>query len=201
MHPLRYLFSIQQAYWIRGHFGGEGQSDREALLAYLSQLRPSRIDWSNSARLHNKAFVVNKHQVRHEPTNCKILVDFHSEFILLERGNFVLIGEGDDSLASLANGASFNYARANNQEHRDLDMNPVSLYDPTFRKQALAGKKGRFQAAIYFADKPLRLWPRLWYYHYANPREIYAREGRSKKYYVKQAGKLLRNELKSRKNR
>ncbi|EHC03044.1 DUF3114 domain-containing protein [Streptococcus suis] len=44
MHPLRYLFSIQQAYWIRECFGGEGRSDREALLAYLSQLRPSRID-------------------------------------------------------------------------------------------------------------------------------------------------------------
>lgn len=134
MHPLRYLFSIQQAYWIRECFGGEGRSDREALLAYLSQLRPSRIDWSNSTRLHNKAFVVNKHQVRHELTNCKILVDFHSEFILSETGDFVLIGEGDDSLASLANGVSFNYARANNQEHRDLDINPVSLYDPAFRK-------------------------------------------------------------------
>lgn len=201
LHPIRYLFSIQQAYWVREHFGGEGRSDREALLAYLSQLKPSRIDWSNSARLHNKAFVVNKHQVRHEPINCKILVDFHSEFILSERGNFVLIGEGDDSLASLANGASFNYARANNKEHGDLDMAPVSLYDPAFRKQALARKKGRFQAAIYFAGKPLHLWPRLWYYHYANPRGLYARAGRSQKYYVKQAGKLLKNELKSRKNR
>lgn len=201
VHPLRYLFSIQQAYWIRECFGGEGRSDREALLAYLSQLRTARIDWSNSARLHNKAFVVNKYQVRHEPTNCKILVDFHSEFILSETGDFVLIGVGDDSLASLANGASFNYARVNNQEHWDLEINPVSLYDPTFRKQALARKNGRFQAAIYFAGKPLRLWPRLWYYHYANPRGIYAREGRSKKYYVKQAGKSLKNELKSRKNR
>ncbi|CYW37567.1 TPA: DUF3114 domain-containing protein [Streptococcus suis] len=145
--------------------------------------------------------MVNKYQVRHEPTNCKILVDFHSEFILSETGDFVLIGEGDDSLASLANGAFFNYARANNQEHRDLDINPVSLYDPAFRKQTLARKNGRFQAAIYFAGKPLRLWPRLWYYHYANPRGIYARESRSKKYYVKQAGKSLKNELKSRKNR
>ncbi|ATZ03245.1 DUF3114 domain-containing protein [Streptococcus suis] len=84
--------------------------------------------------MHNKAFVVNKYQVRHEPTNCKILVNFHSEFILSETGDFVLIGEGADSLPSLANGASFNYARANNQEHRDLDINPVSLYDPAFRK-------------------------------------------------------------------
>ncbi|WP_398588420.1 hypothetical protein [Streptococcus suis] len=57
----------------------------------------------------------------------------------------------------------------------------------------MARKNGRFQAAIYFAGKPLRLWPRLWYYHYANPRGIYAREGRSKKYYVKQAGKSLKN--------
>lgn len=78
--------------------------------------------------------MVNKHQVRHKPTHCKILVDFHSEFILSETGDFVLIGEGDDSLPSLANGASFNYARANNQENRDLDIDPVSLYDPAFRK-------------------------------------------------------------------
>ncbi|HEM2864530.1 TPA: DUF3114 domain-containing protein [Streptococcus suis] len=44
VHPLRYLFSIQQAYWIRECFGDEGRSDREALLAYLSQLRTARID-------------------------------------------------------------------------------------------------------------------------------------------------------------
>ncbi len=68
----------------------------------------------------------------------KILIHFHSEFILNQDGQFALILEERPHVNGVVNGASFNYARANNKRHRQLDMAPVGRQDPVFGKNCYA---------------------------------------------------------------
>ncbi|HFI0959588.1 TPA: DUF3114 domain-containing protein [Streptococcus suis] len=80
----------------------------------------------------------------------KILIQFHSEFILNQDGQFALILEERPRVNGVVNGASFNYARANNKRHRQLDMAPVGRQDPVFRKELLRSKMGVYLSPTRF---------------------------------------------------
>ena len=54
VHQLRYLLSSYQAQWIRTHEARAGQTDEEALQAYLQEARAVTVDAYAAARLHNK---------------------------------------------------------------------------------------------------------------------------------------------------
>ena len=54
VHQLRYLLSSYQAQWIRIHNARAGQTDEEALQAYLQETIAVRVDAYAAARLHNK---------------------------------------------------------------------------------------------------------------------------------------------------
>ena len=129
-HQLRYVLSLQQSLWLRANYGGEGRTDRQSLQTYLSQ---SGVAYSSreSARLHNKT----RKGVEDYPDNLKILVNFHSEFILDRSGNFLNILDGTEE--GLVNGASFNYARRSDRRHWELDVFPVSKHDPSNRRRCL----------------------------------------------------------------
>lgn len=134
-HQLRYVLSLQQAQWVRANYGTKARTDRQALQDYLSQ---SGVSYSSreSARLHNKT----KKGDRTFPSNLKILVNFHAEFILDEAGNFLNILDGTEE--GRINGASFNYARRTNSRHWELDVWPVAKHDPLVRRRQLR----RYQA-------------------------------------------------------
>ena len=55
VHQLRYLLSSYQAQWIRMHDSRAGQTDEEALQAYLQEAKAVTVDClCGLARLHNK---------------------------------------------------------------------------------------------------------------------------------------------------
>ncbi|NQF79214.1 DUF3114 domain-containing protein, partial [Streptococcus suis] len=113
VHQLRYLISYQQAFWVRQQFG-KGKTDWQALIAYLRSLPRWAYRLRESARLHNKQLFGKKNQ-KTLPVNMKILIHFHSEFILNQDGQFALILEERPHVNGVVNEASFNYARANNK--------------------------------------------------------------------------------------
>ncbi|HFI0923315.1 TPA: DUF3114 domain-containing protein [Streptococcus suis] len=148
VHQLRYLISYQQAFWVRQQFG-KGNTDWQALIAYLRSLPRWSYRLRESARLHNKQLFGKKNQ-KTLPVNMKILIHFHSEFILNQDGQFALILEEQPHVNGVVNGASFNYARANNKRHRQLDMAPVGRQDPVFRKELLRSKMGVYLSPTRF---------------------------------------------------
>ncbi|HEL0564850.1 DUF3114 domain-containing protein [Streptococcus equi subsp. zooepidemicus] len=149
LHQLRYLISSQQAQYIRSHFRSEDMTDAQALAIFLKDKKGpafwrSQPDYTlmESARLHNKLKLVNglasfpDHEISH---NIKILLHFHTEFILDSQGRF--LNEMDGELVTnkgIINGASFNYGTAG-KRHWELDIAPISRHDPAFRKDCLAG--------------------------------------------------------------
>ncbi|HFH6947306.1 TPA: DUF3114 domain-containing protein [Streptococcus agalactiae] len=143
LHQFRYLISSQQAQYVRRYFKDVGMTDRDALVNYLSCLRePDNIAYYESARLHNKrrrngeifAFPDDETVI-----NSKLLISFHTEFIIDDKGNF--LNEIDAEVITsngIINGASFNYAFKNNTRHKELDVDPVKL-DPKFRNDMTRG--------------------------------------------------------------
>ncbi|MCC9762550.1 DUF3114 domain-containing protein, partial [Streptococcus agalactiae] len=115
LHQFRYLISSQQAQYVRRYFKDVGMTDRDALVNYLSCLKePDNIAYYESARLHNKrrrngeifAFPDDEPVI-----NSKLLISFHTEFIIDDKGNF--LNEIDAEVITrngIINGASFNYA-------------------------------------------------------------------------------------------
>ena len=57
IHQFRYLLSAYQTQWIREHYAKTGQTDEEALQAYLQETKGIKIDAYEAARLHNKVYV------------------------------------------------------------------------------------------------------------------------------------------------
>ncbi|MBM7315379.1 DUF3114 domain-containing protein [Streptococcus suis] len=198
LHQLRYLIANQQANWVRQHHGENGQSDRDALISYLKTLKKKVYRLDESARLHNKVFLsTNGHHVRHFSPNLKILVHFHSEFILSAEGQFLLIGDGQFDKNGTINGASFNYASRNNRLHWLLDIAPVRKMDPVFRKKMMKTKAGRYLAPSLFPRKNLSFSLKNWAFHYKNPRGLTALDGVSKYSQVQREIKKLKREVES----
>lgn len=191
MHQLRYIISAQQATWVRQHFAKEGESDAQALAFYLTRLSEDRYSLTESARYHNKVgisrdangdlvpiYADNKAQ-----TNIKILVNFHSEFILSESGHFLFsLDTENPTTNSIVNSASFNYANQNDELHRQLDVNTAKIFDPDFLVQTLSNGDKPFVAPDIKQQKDKK-----------NP--IYSRDGKSTKQLIKAARKKFKKLL------
>ena len=182
VHQLRYLLSSYQAQWIQAHKARAGQTDEEALQAYLQETRAIRVDAYAAARLHNKVSVTSDGQLHYpseapQQVNFKILLNFHTEYILDKDGQF--LNEVDPYQISengIVNGASFNYGLARGRTHKDLDIDPVKAWDPPFRKQVL------YQQGIrYLAPKNDRSVEGYW-----SRKGVFAQGGKSYKQQVAQ---------------
>lgn len=182
VHQLRYLLSSYQAQWIRTHEARAGQTDEEALQAYLQEARVITVDAYAAARLHNKVSVTSDGHLHYpsgasQQVNFKILLNFHTEYILDQDGQF--INEVDPYQISengIVNGASFNYGLARGRTHKDLDIDPVKAWDPPFRKQVL------YQQGIrYLAPKNDRSVEGYW-----SRKGVFAQGGKSYKQQVAQ---------------
>ena len=152
IHQFRYLLSAYQAQWIREHYAKTGQTDEEALQAYLQETKGIKIDAYAAARLHNKVYVDQDGQLAfpsraQAQLNFKVLLNFHTEYILDQDGQF--LNEVDPYQISengIVNGASFNYGLAKGHTHKDLDIDPVKPWDPAFRKKVLYQQGVRYLA-------------------------------------------------------
>ena len=130
------------------------------------------------------------HPDNQEGANLKIVMGFHTEFILDHQGRF--LNEIDPELRlqnGIINGASFNYASKNDHRHRQLDISPVSRHDPQFRKTVL--KQG-FLAPKLVPRPILKKAPSDWETSYFNKKGFYAQTGLSKYKAVKQAAKAFK---------
>ncbi|MCU9532936.1 DUF3114 domain-containing protein [Streptococcus sp. CSL10205-OR2] len=175
IHQLRYLISGQQAQWIRDHIKTDKMTDQEALAVFLKDKKeqswfPLGYDYSlnESARLHNKYYLKNGKKIYPDQeitTNFKVLVHFHTEFIIDKKGHFVnLIDYERQTENGIINTASFNYATSNNKRHKELDINPVSIHDPKSRKKFFP----RFKAALNLQKEWFFFEPKDWnksYFH------------------------------------
>ncbi|HEL2110422.1 TPA: DUF3114 domain-containing protein [Streptococcus suis] len=178
VHQLRYLISYQQATWVRQHYG-QGKSDWQALVAYLASLPRWSYRLRESARLHNKQlFSRDERQIL--PTNLKVLIGFHSEFILAQDGQFALIFEERPSQNGVVNGASFNYARANNKRHYQLDMAPVGPHDPPFRKKMIRSKAGTYLSPTRISKHESKFNQSAWEQSYFNSQGYFSHKGHSR---------------------
>ena len=182
VHQLRYLLSSYQAQWIRTHEARAVQTDEEALQAYLQEARVITVDAYAAARLHNKVSVTSDGHLHYpsgasQQVNFKILLNFHTEYILDQDGQF--LNEVDPYQISengIVNGASFNYGLARGRTHKDLDIDPVKAWDPPFRKQVL------YQQGIrYLAPKNDRSVEGYW-----SRKGVFAQGGKSYKQQVAQ---------------
>lgn len=197
VHQLRYLLSKQQSLWVREHYGQKGQSGCQALLAFLATCQPSSYQLEESARLHNKQGFDRQSGdlVQPLPITAKVLVGFHSEFIVDQEGHLLNILD-TDSLNGLVNGASFNYAQKNGRRHRQLDVRPIRAHDPNYRQRVT-----RQGAVVFRVPQPMtwRLGPiflrKDWVWNYHNPKGYHAQAGRSKKALVTVLQRSIRQEL------
>lgn len=183
VHQFRYLISSQQAEYIRSHYGND-KTDAQALAYYLSgktsgHFWRKRSDYSlkDSARLHNKllkrgeAFLFPEEIVSF---NIKVLLHFHSEFIISSTGDFLNEIDGQKSnIMGIVNGASFNYGTPG-KRHWDLDVDPVRPLDPTFRNKVTKG---------YYSPKNIESkWfqkPQGYELSYFNKRGVYSYQDKS----------------------
>ena len=168
------------------------------MLAYLKDKKERRFwrrrfdfDLTESARLHNKA---PKHVILgfELPINLKILLAFHTEFILDSRGHFANeIDPQGQTHNGIINGASFNYANHNDQRHYELDVAAIKRHDPLFRKRILANQGNTFLAPLWIKCRRHEDWERS----YFNKKGHYARQGRSSYQMVKQLIQRFRKDL------
>lgn len=193
VHQLRYLISYQQATWVRQHYG-QGKSDWQALVAYLASLPRWSYRLRESARLHNKQlFSRDERQIL--PTNLKVLIGFHSEFILAQDGQFALILEERHSKNGVVNGASFNYARANNKRHYQLDMAPVGPHDPSFRKKMIRSKAGTYRSPTRISKYKSKLNQTAWEQSYFNSQGYFSHKGHSRAALVASLGRRFAKDI------
>lgn len=196
VHQFRYVISAYQAQWIREEF--PAKSDWQSMLAYLKDKKERRFwrrrfdfDLTESARPHNKA---PKHVILgfELPINLKILLAFHTEFILDSRGHFANeIDPQGQTHNGIINGASFNYANHNDQRHYELDVAAIKRHDPLFRKRILANQGNTFLAPLWIKHRRHMDWERS----YFNKKGHYARQGRSSYQMVKQLIQRFRKDL------
>ncbi|HFU4222169.1 TPA: DUF3114 domain-containing protein [Streptococcus suis] len=178
IHQLRYLISYQQASWVRQHYG-QGKTDWQALVAYLANLPRWSYRLRESARLHNKQGF-GRSRAETLPINLKVLIGFHSEFILAQDGQFALILDEKPSKNGVVNGASFNYASANNKRHAQLDMTPVGPHDPAFRKKTIRSKARTYLSPRRIFKHQVKHHQTAWEQSYFNPKGDFSHKGHSR---------------------
>ncbi|HFH9838917.1 TPA: DUF3114 domain-containing protein [Streptococcus suis] len=178
VHQLRYLISYQQASWVRQHYG-QGKTDWQALIAYLLGLPRWSYRLRQSTRLHNKQGF-GQSSAETLPINLKVLIGFHSEFILAQDGQFALILDEKPSKNGVVNGASFNYASANNKRHAQLDMAPVGPHDPAFRKKMIRSKARTYLSPTRNRRYQSRKSQLAWEQSFFNPQGVFSFRGNSR---------------------
>lgn len=221
VHQFRYLISAQQAQWVREHYRRDGQTDREALVAYLAGQSKKEVekdtfgleefdyfvdyDLEESSRLHNKAAslrgqsgsVVMLYPDFEPLVNIKIVLSFHTEFILSSTGRFAneLDPEGLDE-NGVVNGASFNYANKNDALHRTLDIKPVKNHDPSYRKEWTKTDFFAYQAPnnLSFSFQPSK--KESWGSSYFNKEGIYSINGKSSSERIREEIEKLKTAIK-----
>lgn len=215
IHQFRYVISAQQAYYIRKHYGRANQTDRDALIAYMKEMDDYNAfldemgvedadvyyDYSTgeSSRLHNKIALkqtLGQTQIIYpdgkEQVNIKIVMDFHTEFILDSQGHF--LNEIDEEGASengIVNGASFNYANRNDRLHVALDVKPIRPLDPQFRKAIVKP----FKAPNRVSSPQKQTMLKSWSDSYFNAKGYYGINHQSRAKAVKKALKQLVKEV------
>ena len=188
LHQFRYVISCQQAQWVRGHFREVGMTDAEALAAYFKADSGLPYSFKESSRLHNKTYIDKRSEQAIYPdgqasqANIKILIDFHTEFILDQTGRFLnIIDPEGASQNGIVNGASFNYGERNrpvNQaSHTRYDVKTPAVWDPRFRRLAIENSGRKFKSPQNNRG-PLG---------YRSAKSTYARKGRSAHNQVKAA--------------
>ncbi len=191
LYQLRYVLSVQQIEWVRNNYGRAGKTDADALARYLATLDESDYSLNESARYHNKVAshldTANQLQITYPDNlpqaNYKVLVHFHSEFILSEAGHFLAaLDPQQPSQNGLINGSSFNYANQNNDLHRLLDIEPIELFEPDFIETAMINPNSPF------------IVPDL---EQQNDQQhpIFSRDGKSSKQLTKMAAKAFKKLL------
>ncbi|MDQ0223448.1 hypothetical protein J2S23_002024 [Streptococcus moroccensis] len=204
LHQFRYVISSQQAQWVRQHYRKEGMTDAQALAVYIRNMdnrngvmQELGVDNTNyyyaynmteSARLHNKIALKPSDATTAEIIypdgipliNFKILLHFHTEFILDELGHFLNEVDVEGVTENgILNGASFNYASQNNARHRALDIAPVGPHDPTFRKKLARQKHARFFSPNRLTTEKGSKQANDWLFSYFNPKGYFAKDGQS----------------------
>ncbi|EJN93445.1 DUF3114 domain-containing protein [Streptococcus ratti] len=185
IHQFRYVISSQQAQYIRRHFKKSAMTDKEALAAFLKGKKQQQFwrktaDYSlkESARLHNKRAFKDGTVIY--PDNCmrvnfKVLLNYHTEFILDDEGRF--LNEIDAEYSSqnaIINGASFNYANKTDKRHWELDVNPAKRHDPAFRKKLIANEGLGFRAPMAVSKRTEADSIEDWQRSYFNKKGLYA---------------------------
>ena len=186
LHQFRYVISCQQAQWVRDHFREVGMTDAEALAAYFKAVLGLPYSFKESSRLHNKAYIDKMSEQAVYPdgqdsqANIKILIDFHTEFILEQTGRFLnIIDPEGASQNGIVNGASFNYGEnnrpGNQASHTRYDVKTPAVWDPHFRRLAIENSGRKFKSPQNNRG-PLG---------YRSAKSPYARKGRSAQKQVK----------------
>ena len=132
-------------------------TDVEALASYLKDWPALSYSFQESSRLHNKAYIDKMYGQAVYPdgqasqANIKILIDFHTEFILDQTGRFLnIIDPEGASQNGIVNGASFNYGERNrpvNQaSHTRYDVKTPAVWDPRFRRLAIENSGRKFKS-------------------------------------------------------
>ena len=157
LHQFRYVISCQQAQWVRDHYRQASMTDTEALASYLKDWSALPYSFQESSRLHNKAHIDKRSEQAVYPdgqasqANIKILIDFHTEFILDQIGRFLnIIDPEGASQNGIVNGASFNYGERNrpgNQaSHTRYDVKTPAVWDPRFRSLVIENGGRKFKS-------------------------------------------------------
>lgn len=196
VHQLRYLISCQQAQHIRYFFKKGNETDEQAFLAYLGTLESKDLITFESARFHNK---LNRNNPQNpfplgvEVVNIKVLINFHTEFIIDSYGNFVNELDAECfSLNGVINGASFNYGKAG-KRHWELDVYPVEIHDPNFRMLLVEP----YISANTLRRKFLNPLDGAYQYSYFNSRGFYSWKGKSMSRLVQEHQNRLIKKLKT----
>ncbi|MFS1663983.1 DUF3114 domain-containing protein [Streptococcus sp. zg-JUN1979] len=156
LHQFRYVIACQQANWIRKHYKQQTDSDADALAKYLAQLDSSQYSLTEPARYHNKiaSRINTKGQLKSiypdntKNSNFKVVITFHSEFILSSSGDFLLaLDTKDHSTNGIINSATFNYASQNDTRHIQLDITPITYHEPDFVNHSLTQNNLTFREA------------------------------------------------------
>lgn len=193
IHQLRYVISAQQANWVRQHYRTKTDSDADALAKYLTKLPEQDYSLTESSRYHNKVAIetntsgrkVPKYSDNVKQSNFKVLIHFHSEFILSESGQFLNeIDTQTRTKNSIVNSASFNYANQNDNRHRQLDITPINDNEPKFALKAMIDGNSLFV-------EPSKKQQR------DKHNKIFSRKGKSSKQLTKEAAQKFQNLIKS----
>ena len=190
IHQFRYVISSQQAQYIRRHFKKAKITDEEALAAFLKGKKGQRFwrktaDYSlnESARLHNKLAFKNGQTIYPDNSyrvNFKVLLHFHTEFILDSEGCFLNEIDAEQVTQNgIINGASFNYANKADKRHWELDVNPAKKHDPAFRTAVIANKEYHFKAPKAASKRSQAKSVEDWQRSYFNKKGLYASRHKS----------------------